>query len=138
MSTLSLDERRSHLRNLVALAAKDGVIRDEERAVLVYVAGRMGLSDTDMDDAINRPDEIHMSFPADRTVSFHQLYDLTEMMIIDGEVRKVERELCTSFAIRLGFKPEDINVVIQAILTGNRSGASEEDIRAGLLKKLVG
>ena len=38
---LTATERKSHFRNLVSLAARDGVIRDEENAVLGYVAERI-------------------------------------------------------------------------------------------------
>jgi len=134
---LTTEERKSHLRNLASLAAKDGVIRAEEKAVLAHVAGKLNLSDADIKDVTSRPNEIKLSIPKDRTACFHQLYDLTEMMIIDGEVRKAERELCTSLAVNLGFKAPDIDVIIKAILNGNMSYTPENEIRDKLIKQLV-
>jgi uncharacterized tellurite resistance protein B-like protein len=134
---LTATERKSHFRNLVSLAARDGVIRDEESAVLGYVAGKWKLTDAEIKEVTANPNAITASFPTDRATCFHQLYDIVEMMIIDGDVRKVERELCTALAVKLGFAPDAVNVVIKGILEGNLKMMDEKDIHATLMKQLA-
>jgi len=134
---MSAEERKSHLRNLVSMSAKDGVLKEEEKSVLAYVAKKWNLSDAEISEVTKNPNSVKVSFPKDRLTSFHQLYDLTEMMIIDGEVRKAERELCTALAVNLGFKPEAVDTIIKGILNGNMSYSPEKEIQDKLIKLLV-
>lgn len=134
---LSMQERRSHFRNVASVAAKDGVINNEERAVLAFVAQKWKLTDEDLRDVTEHPNAIEMALPNDRLACFQQLYDLVEIMIVDGMVRIKERELCTSLAVNLGFTPDAVDTIIQAILKGNLSSRDEKDIQADLIRKLL-
>ncbi|MCB1070234.1 MAG: hypothetical protein H7A43_00755 [Verrucomicrobia bacterium] len=134
---LSIQERRSHFRNVASVAAKDGVINNEERAVLAFVAQKWKLTDEDLRDVTEHPNAIEMALPNDRLACFQQLYDLVEIMIVDGMVRIKERELCTSLAVNLGFTPDAVDTIIQAILKGNLSSRDEKDIQADLIRKLL-
>ena len=134
---LSIQERRSHFRNVASVAAKYGVINNEERAVLAFVAQKWKLTDEDLRDVTEHPNAIEMALPNDRLACFQQLYDLVEIMIVDGMVRIKERELCTSLAVNLGFTPDAVDTIIQAILKGNLSSRDEKDIQADLIRKLL-
>jgi len=134
---LSAEERKSHLRNLVSMAAKDGVLKDEEKSVLAFVAKKWNLTDMEIAEVTKNPNSVKVSFPKDRLACFQQLYDLTEMMIIDGEVRKAERELCAALAVNLGFKPDTVDTIIKAILNGNMSYTPENEIQDKLIKQFV-
>ena len=95
------------------------------------------LTDEDLRDVTEHPNAIEMALPNDRLACFQQLYDLVEIMIVDGMVRIKERELCTSLAVNLGFTPDAVDTIIQAILKGNLSSRDEKDIQADLIRKLL-
>lgn len=134
---LSEQERRSHFRNVASLAAKDGEIGREERAVLAYVARKWNLTDADVREVSEQPNRIEVRFPKDRPTAFQQLYDLVEVMIVDGKVKKTERDLCTALAVNLGFLPTAVDTIIQGILKGNLSSSSEQAIQADLARQLL-
>lgn len=134
---LSISKRKSHFRNIVSLATKDGTIGDEEKQVLAFVANKWGLTDDEITEVTTKPDNVIISFPTDREDCFHQLYDIVEVMIIDGVVNKGERQLCDALAVKLGFEVSAVDTVIKGILDGNISMKREEDIQAGLMKQLL-
>lgn len=135
-SHLTLDERKSHFRNLVAAASKDGVVGYEERVALAYAARKWGLQQADADQITAKPEAVPLILPASREARFHQLYDVVEMMMIDGEIKRVEREMCTALSTRLGFAPTIVDTIKRAILDGNRAGLTEDKIQADLLRRI--
>lgn len=134
-SHLSLDERRSHFRNLVAAASRDGSIASEERIALAYAARKWGLSQADAEAITANPDSVALDFPESKAARFHQLYDIVELMMMDGVLKKTEKELCHALATKLGFGSGAVDVVKDGILAGHRAGMTEDKIQAELLKK---
>lgn len=136
LKSVPLTQRKSHFRNLAALAGKDGAIRPEERSVLAFVAAKWGLSDRDIEDTNTNPNAITLSLPEGREERFQELYDLCEMMLIDGVVKKDEKSLCQAMAEKLGFPGTAVDSVLQAIVAGNRRGDDESQIHVALRKTL--
>jgi hypothetical protein len=53
--------------------------------------------------------------PETKEEQFHFIYDLTCMMMIDGDIDYREKESCKDYAIKLGFKRELIGDLIDNI-----------------------
>ncbi len=136
LKSIPLEQRKSHFRNLAALAGKDTRIVDAEQGVLAYVAAKWGLSDRDIADSNANPNAIEVTIPAARELCFQQLYDLVEMMIIDGVMKRDEKALCVALAAKLGFEAEAVDRIAHGIADGNRQGVEEETIHARLRKAL--
>ena len=136
LKNLPAEVRMSHFKNLVAAASADGELAEEERAVLGFVSQKWGLSQREIDQVYSSPDSIEAVVTDDRTVSFHQLYDVVEMAIIDGKLKRDENLFCRGIARQLGYGDEDVDAIIQGILAGNQAGLSEAEIQRSLQQNL--
>lgn len=136
VKSIPMDQRRSHFRNLAALAGKDAHIADAEKGVLAYVAAKWGLSDHDIAESNANPNAIEVTIPGTRELCFQQLYDLVEMMIIDEVMKRDEKALCQAMAGKLGFAPEAVDRIAHGIADGNRQGVDEDVIQTRLRKAL--
>ncbi len=92
------------LRLLAQLAASDGTIDPEERALIENVGLANGLSHEDIQNAISSPvDEVNYKNLSDDE-KFDYLYNLVHLMKIDGEVYNQEVEFCQGIAQKLGYQ----------------------------------
>lgn len=135
-SHLQKDERKSHFCNLVAAAHKDGKLTYEERIALAYAARKYGLTPQEADEISANPDRTVFVMPSSENASFHQLYDVIELMMIDGELKKIEKDLCRAMAARLGFAPDAFETFKDTILEGTQLGLTAEKIQSSLKRKL--
>jgi uncharacterized tellurite resistance protein B-like protein len=134
---LGIDQRKNHLRNLAVLAMKDGRLAPSEKQLLEVVAREWGLSQKDMSAIAANPDQAEFAIPDDREARFRIMYDFVEMMIIDGEMKLSEKQLCEAMTARLGFPLAAIRTIIDGILEGNRSLTDPDDIRESVRRKVM-
>jgi uncharacterized tellurite resistance protein B-like protein len=106
---------KSHMRNLIEMAAVDGSFDDVEYDLLKVIAKRNGISDSQLKAINANPTGITFEVPADSKERFHQLYDLVHMMTIDNEIHPEETKLCNLFAIKFGYPKEKANSLVEAI-----------------------
>lgn len=108
-------EQLSHLSNLIALAYADGRLDITEKELLFKIGDQMGLSKNEVEEKIINAEEVDFIFPEKETVRYQQLYDLIEMMTIDGHIHDNEVVLLKKYATRLNFKSEMIDPLISKI-----------------------
>ncbi|GEM_PF-6116522 len=125
---ISVEEKKNHFRHLVVMSLADGKITDEEKSVLGYAASKWNIPKEVQDEVMQHIDGAEVKAPADPEVRFQQLYDLVEIMIIDGELKIVEKDLAIKVAKVLGYKQEAVDVVKKGILEGNRKFSEEAEI----------
>lgn len=117
---------RSHMKNLIEMAAADGNFADVEYDLLKAIAKRNNISESHLKDIRKNHAGIAFEIPQDKSERFHQLYDLVHMMTVDASVHDEERKLSNLFAIKFGYPktkvPELINV-IHANIKNNQSAA---------------
>ncbi|MBY0436142.1 MAG: TerB family tellurite resistance protein [Cyclobacteriaceae bacterium] len=106
---------KSHMKNLIEIAAADGQFHDMEYDLLKSIAKRNGISETKLKEIKSNPSGIKFEIPADPKVKFEQLYDLVHMMSIDTSVHDEELKLCNLFAIKFGYKREIVPELISTI-----------------------
>lgn len=133
---LSPAGKLSHFRNLVVMALKDGKLAAPERDMLTILANKWGLTPAQASEVLGKSDRIALTVPKDEDTRFQQLFDITEMMIIDGVVGAKEKELCAGLAKELGFDRKAIDVIIEEILSGNRLLRSEDQIQGAIRSRL--
>ena len=138
MERLSQEEKLSHLRVLVAMASVDGEIGNDEKNLLEYLVDEWGLSKDDVDAVMSRHDQIRMVLPEGADARFQQLYDVTEMMIIDGAMKVAEKDMCGKLAEQLGYQSAAVTGIIEEILAGNRVYNSTEKIVADAKVRVSG
>jgi uncharacterized tellurite resistance protein B-like protein len=106
---------KSHLKNLIEIAAADGGFADEEQRFLEYIAQRNNISPIQLKEI--QADASHVPFEAPKSEKekFFQLYDLVHMMYVDKNIHGEELRLCELFAIKFGYRKEAVRELIETI-----------------------
>jgi uncharacterized tellurite resistance protein B-like protein len=113
---------KSHMKNLIEMAAADGVFTDEEEELLKAIASRNGISARRMEEIRSDPDAFTFEMPATTEERFRQLHDLVHMMIVDNDIHPDELHLIELFAIKYGYARTVIAGVIKIIRKNIETG----------------
>jgi uncharacterized tellurite resistance protein B-like protein len=106
---------KSHMRNLIEIAAADGNLGTEEQRLLEYAAQRNNISITQLKNIQANSSTVRFDVPGNREEKFFQLYDLVHMMSVDKNIHGEELRLCEIFAIRFGYRKEIVREMIEVI-----------------------
>jgi uncharacterized tellurite resistance protein B-like protein len=106
---------KSHMRNLIEIAAADGSLGTEEQRLLEYAAHRNHISLDQLKEIQNDFAKVGFEVPRSEQVKFYQLYDLVHMMAVDKNIHVEELRLCEVFAIKFGYRKEVVRQMIEII-----------------------
>jgi uncharacterized tellurite resistance protein B-like protein len=106
---------RSHMKNLIEMAAVDGNFDMIEHDLLKKIAKRNNISETHLKDIHKNPDKVEFVLPSDKLEKFHQFYDLVHMMSVDNSIHDEEMKLCNLFAVKFGYPRDRSGEVIKSI-----------------------
>jgi uncharacterized tellurite resistance protein B-like protein len=106
---------RSHMKNLIEMAAVDGNFDTSEHDLLKSIAKRNNISEGHLKEIHKNPQTVDFMLPADKVEKFHQFYDLVHMMSIDNSIHDEEMKLCNLFAVKFGYPREKAGEVIRSI-----------------------
>jgi len=113
---------RSHFKNLLSVAMADGILDKVELDNLFKISKKYYITREELESIIDNSSSITFNPPANKVDRCSQLYNLVEMMLVDGEVDSNEFRMCMSFGVGLGFEPvsieETVNKVIALIEQG--------------------
>jgi uncharacterized tellurite resistance protein B-like protein len=118
---------RSHMRNLIEMAAADGHFADVEMDLLKAIAKRNNISESQLKEIRNNPASAQFEVPADSKEKFTQLYDLVHMMAVDTSVHEEERKLSNLFAIKFGYPKAKVEEIINVIHSNIRNRQSPQE-----------
>lgn len=126
---------KSHMKNLIEMAAADGHFQDVEYELLKKIGKRNGVSEKQLQEIRNQPDSIAFEIPPDGKEKFHQIYDLVHMMSIDEDIHPDEKKLCNLIAIKFGYKRAIVDDLIDSIRSNIKNGIGHDDAmkRLGIL-----
>jgi len=108
-----LNPARSHLNLLVQLARVDGVVVQEEIDLIEKVGKVNGLSSDEISECFEDPSVIDGLEDISDDLKFDYMYNIVQLMKIDGRIYKEEIVYCARIASRLGY---DENVVREMML----------------------
>ncbi len=106
---------KSHMRNLIEIAAADGSFVGEEQKLLEYAAHRNNISTVQLKDIQADISKVRFKVPGNEEDKFFQLYDLVHMMSVDKDIDGEELWLCEIFAVKFGYRKEIVREMIQLI-----------------------
>jgi len=106
---------KSHMRNLIEIAAADGGFGEEEHRLLEYAALRNNISRDELKVIENDSSKVRFQVPTNEEVKFSHLYDLVHMMSVDESIHNEELRLCEIFAIKFGYRKEVVREMIEVI-----------------------
>jgi len=120
---------KSHIMNLVQLAKADGKISKSESGLLVKIGERNGVSAEEVFEMVDASDDFFYKKPENDEQRFDQLYDLVEMMRIDGEVSPKEVEYTIEIAEKMGIRKAVAWILVQALVEGQAIGKSQKTLK---------
>jgi hypothetical protein len=97
---------KSHMRNLIEIAAADGNFGSEEQKLLEYAAQRNDISMVQLKHIQSNTSKVRFEVPGNEEEKFSQLYDLVHMMTVDRNIHGEELWLCEIFAVKFGYRKE--------------------------------
>jgi uncharacterized tellurite resistance protein B-like protein len=118
---------KSHMKNLIEMAAVDGKFDDVEFDLLKTIAKRNNISETQLKQIRENPQGVTFEVPSDKKVKFSQFYDLVHMMSVDNSIHDEELKLCNLFAVKFGYKRETIAELIESIKGNIQNNQSHDE-----------
>ncbi len=115
---------RSHMKNLIEVAAVDGQFLVVELDLLKTIAKRNGISESRLEEIRKNPSSVTFEIPSNSQHRFQQLYDLVHMMSVDQHVHEEEWKLCNLFAIKFGYDRDKVPELIDSIKSNIQNGQS--------------
>ena len=111
----TLNQKQTHILTLLMLSEADNRDHENEIRFINHVAGRIGLSEGDVQEIDQHPERLTFSLPETEQDRMTVLYDLLFLMKIDGSVVEEEKELVRELGIRLGFRIDMVEEFIQTM-----------------------
>ncbi len=128
-------KRRSHFKNLFAVAHADGDVDRAEMDLVIGLAEKFHMSTEEVTKIIRNPDTVNELIPRTPEERMEQLYDLVTVMLVDGKISEKELFLCKRLAVRLGWGEEVVNPLIRDMIETSMNGIAHDKAVAKLLVK---
>jgi uncharacterized tellurite resistance protein B-like protein len=131
-------DKKAELNVLIHLAASDRTVAERESKLIHLIAKANGISKDDVDVLLNNPKPIGdiNSLTADE--KFEHLYQLIQLMKMDGQVFRSEVVFCEQIADRLGFKKAVVAEISQHVYSDPSITADRDMVKTKALKFLKG
>ncbi len=104
---------RTHLNILVQLAKVDGVIVQDEIDLIKQIGTANGLSSQEISQSFEDPELIESLEGLSNDEKYEFIYNIVQLMKIDGRLYKEEIKFCAKMASKLGYEE---NVLLELML----------------------
>lgn len=122
--------QKSHLKNLISLAKADGKISSAEMDLIEKAAAKFGFKETEIQSLIEDSNKTNFTIPSNDSQRFDQLFELVQMMTVDGEISDEEMDFCILMAEKLGFRKAIVGILVRKISLGLTTGIDKDSIKA--------
>jgi hypothetical protein len=117
----SLQNKKMHLQNLVALAEADGKLHADEIDLLNKIGKHYGLKKNQILEIFRDQSESEMKIPVNFDQKINQLFEMVKLMMIDKVIDEKEMEIAQEMASKLKFGEDIIPMLIKANEVGSMS-----------------
>ena len=127
MPILDLYEHGGHSKNLAhfatlaSLAAVDGEVNPQEKAVLDKFAFRLNISEAEYKEIMKKENKYPIQTPHSGEKRYKRLYEFFQIIFSDNQIDEAERQMVDKYAIGLGFPTKTSDTIIEksiAIFSG--------------------
>jgi uncharacterized tellurite resistance protein B-like protein len=133
-----LSYKKSHIKNLLALAKVDGTMHPKEEALLYKIGKRYGLKDRQVRQLIELDEKFDVTVPDNHNDRMNLLYDLILMVYADDVIDSHEVEFCEEAVTQFGMKKELVEWLLAEFERGTPPPPEEwEEIKAEAKEKYV-
>jgi uncharacterized membrane protein YebE (DUF533 family) len=131
-----LSYKKSHIKNLLALAKADGHMHPKEEKLLYKIGKRYGLKERQIKTLIDSDEKFNMVVPDNDHDKMNLLYDLILMVHADEVIDKHEVEFCEEAVIHFGMKKELVKWLLEEFKKGTPSVEDKwEEVKKEALEK---
>jgi uncharacterized tellurite resistance protein B-like protein len=127
---------KSHIKNLIEIAAADGTFGIDEQQLLLSIAKRNNISDRQLKAIHSAPSKFQFEVPKTDNERFQQLYDLVHMMAVDKSIHIEEKRLCELFAIKFGYRISGAKELVETIRLNIENGNGVDETMRRVLPYL--
>ena len=128
---------KDQINMLVNLAASDNLIADKEARHIRIVATAAGISSDEVDEMMKNPSPVGNLSHLTDDQKFEYLYNVIQVMKIDGQVFKSEIVFCEEIAEKLGYKKKVVGELSSRIYSDPSITANRDDLKKMALKHLL-
>jgi uncharacterized tellurite resistance protein B-like protein len=128
-------KRRSHFKNLFAVARADGDLRREEMDLVIGLAENFNMSTDEVTRIIRNPEAVTLVAPKTQEERIEHLYDLVTVMMVDGRIDEKELFLCKSLGVKLGCEETRIDSLVRDLIDLALGGNAPENAVEKILGK---
>ena len=111
----------AHFATLCSLAAVDGEINADEKAILDKFAFKLHITDAEYKEIMKKENKYPIETSHSGEKRLKRLFDFFQIIFSDNEIDDVEKILVEKYAIGLGYPPAKAEEIIKksiAIFTG--------------------
>ena len=126
--------QKGHFLNLVLLARVDGTVSGQENQLLQRVARRLSLTDEQIAEILENPQDYPMIPPVSREERYERFIQLIQLLVADGQSDREEEAMVKKLGVALGFTADKIDEKFPIILEHLRKGMTREDVIQSVMK----
>jgi len=126
-----LKYKKNHLRNLVAMAAIDGHIHEDEIDYLYKIGEKYQLKPQQIKQILEQREQADPQIPEHHHQKVALLYDLIGMMMADQVIEDSELEFCKKMFEKFGYK----ELLIDEMIDLYRQGVEDTDVWEEFLER---
>lgn len=119
---------KEHFLHLIQVAKADGVIDTKELDLLHKMGKRLGLTNPEIDELIDRTDAKTYNPPYGLEERFHQLYDVVAMALADGVMFSNEIKMFKRLAVASNFDDASADRLLNLLVNGIKQNKSEDEL----------
>ncbi len=127
---------KQQLNILINLAASDNSVDGSEAKLIHMIAHLNGVSKEEVDDLLKNPQPIGHLGTLTEDQKFEYLYNVVQLMKIDGQVFKSEIVFCEDIAEKLGYKKGVVGELSSRIFSDPSITADRDLLKKKALKYL--
>lgn len=130
------ESTRSHINILVQLARIDGVVVQEEIDLITEIATNYGMSSEEISACFEDPDHVGDLSDLAADEKYEHIYNMVQLMKIDGRLYKEEIQYCAKMATRLGYDEEVLTELMLKIYSDPHITTDKNSLKSTIQKYL--
>jgi hypothetical protein len=122
------DYRHEYVEQLFKMAHSDGHMDECEYHFILKIAQRLEI-EVDFEELHQNLEHISLDPEASKRFGFDFLFDMSWLMLVDGEIDDQEMELGIMLGTQMGYQPTSIKQIVLSIIQHKKMGLPPAEIK---------
>ncbi len=127
---------RSHLNMLVQLARVDGVVVKEEIDLIKKIGKANGMTSEEISESFDDPSVIEEMDNLTDDLRYDYMYNVVQLMKVDGRIYKEEIKFCAKIASKLGYHEDVLREMMMKIYSDPYITTDKETLKSTIQQYL--